>query len=334
MNMIQQFLGGLGGVVPAAPASLAVQGRTRKMSVRAAAAPPPPLRGQMLMPATAWNWPDPVTGTATNAQFRFADTVPQSAADSALYQPSGRSFSQGYMTFLRVLATCKFPYPDLLASALQKIALPPGNPTSSPTPAGWTKVNDAGYDQWQPIWTLPQSSSAWMASVAAGTICNPGSLRLILNDASGAGLQAPAPLRALDADGHDMPLPAAPLDTVTITASCWDQVFIYPGNWYDASMLTLGRGLLPDASAFFGPAGLMACRVASFYVALQPRFSFTASTPIPDSLRQTLDEADTVQAMGVTVRRSPGDGAQGQALGLENVAPAPVIVAVRIEAFA
>src|SRR2546427_9035283 len=94
----------------------------------------------MLMPVTAWNWPDPVTGTMADAQFLFADTVPQSAANGALYQASGRSFSQGYKTFLQVLEACKFPYQSMLAGALQKMAAPPGDPAYSPTPVGWTKV--------------------------------------------------------------------------------------------------------------------------------------------------------------------------------------------------
>src|SRR5256885_13818834 len=90
--------------------------------------------------------------------------------------------------------------------------------------------------------------------------------------------------------------PAASLETVTITSECWDQVPIYPGSWYDASMVALGRGLVPDAGVFFGPAGLMACRVSTFYVALKPRFDFTAAAPIPASLRRSEDEADTVRS--------------------------------------
>lgn len=333
MSVIQQFLGGLGSMVP--PVASPSNGlKAFAVSNRPGAASPPLVRGQMLMPVTVWNWPDPVTGTMANAQFRFADTVPQSADNGSLYQPSGRSFSQGYMTFLQVLEACKFPYPSMLASAMQKVAPPAGDPASSPTPAGWTKVNDTGYVRWRPIWTLPESSSDWRAAVAAGTIANPGSLRLNLNDTSGAGPQAPASLRALDADGHALALPAAPLETVTITAACWDQVSIFPGSWYDASMVALGRNLVPDASVFFGPNGLMACRVSSFYVALRPSFDFTAAAPIPASLRQTLDEADTVQAMGVTVRRSRGDGGESQALRLENTDPAPVIVAVSLETLA
>ena len=170
--------------------------------------------------------------------------------------------------------------------------------------------------------------------MAVGTIANPGTLRLNLNDTSGAGPQAPASLQALDASGRVLALPAASLETVTITSECWDQVPIYPGSWYDASMVALGRGLVPDAGVFFGPGGLMACRVSTFYVALKPRFDFTAAAPIPASLRQTLDEADTVQAMGVTVQRASGDGQPNQALRLVNTDPAPVIVAVSLETLA
>src|SRR5256885_9944972 len=86
----------------------------------------------------------------------------------------------------------------MLAGALQKMAAPPGDPAYSPTPVGWTKVYETGYLQWKPIWTLPKSSSEWSAAVAVGTIANPGTLRLNLNDTSGAGPQAPASLQALD----------------------------------------------------------------------------------------------------------------------------------------
>lgn len=318
------------------PPSTSVSSQLKTCAVlkQSVAASAPLVRGQMLMPVTAWNWPDPVTGTMANSQFSFADTVPQSADNGNLYQPSGRSFSQGYMTFLQVLETCKFPYPAMLASAMQNIARPVGDPATSPTPAGWTKVNDAGYLRWRPIWTLPESSTDWRAAVAAGTIANPGTLRLNLNDTSGSGQQSPASLRAFDADGQDLSLPATPLETVTITAECWDQVSIFPGSWYDASMVALGRGLVPDANMFFGPSGLMACRVSSFYVALKPSFDFTAAAPIPLSLRQTLDDADTVQAMGVPVRRSRLDGGTSQLLRLENTDPAPVIVAVSLETLA
>jgi hypothetical protein len=326
MNLIQQFLGGLAEVVPA-PTGVSSESNFGMVLKTSAAAAPPVVRGQMLMPVTAWNWPDPVTGTVTNAQFRFADTVPQSVDNGALYQPSGRSFSLGYMSFLQVLETCRFPYPAMLANAMQKVATPAGNPVDSPTPAGWTKVDDTGYLQWKPIWTLPESSSQWQAAVAAGTIANPGTLRLNLKDTSGAA----ACLQALDTQGHALALPVASLDTVTITSECWGQMSIFPGSWYDASMVALGRSLVPDASAFFGPGGLIAGRISSFYVALRPRFDFTAAAPIPAALRQTLDDADTVQAMGVTVQRALGDGVPGQALRLENTDPAPVIVAVGLE---
>ena len=236
MSVIQQFLAGLDNVIPAPPPR-PVAGRRRAL---AATAPPPLLPGQMVIPATAWSWPDPVIGTTGSAQFHFADAVPQSTVDGALYQPSSRSFSQSYMTFLRVLASSRFPYPDLLQTALQQIAPPTGDPATAPTPPGWTKVTEAGYAQWRPIWTLqPPSASAWMAAVEAGTLHNPNSLRLALNEVPGGGVQSPAPLRALGADGSELPLPAATLDTVTITAACWDQVFVYPGSWYDASMLAL-----------------------------------------------------------------------------------------------
>ncbi len=336
MNVIHQFLGGLADLVPPPPRGPSVSSgpKTGMVFKRSASISAPLVRGQMLMPVTAWNWPDPVTGTMADAQFLFADTVPQSAANGALYQASGRSFSQGYKTFLQVLEACKFPYQSMLAGAMQKMATPAGEPAYSPTPVGWTKVYETGYLQWKPIWTLPKSSSEWSAAVAVGTIANPGTLRLNLNDTSGAGPQAPASLQALDASGRVLALPAASLETVTITSECWDQVPIYPGSWYDASMVALGRGLVPDAGVFFGPAGLMACRVSTFYVALKPRFDFTAAAPIPASLRQTLDEADTVQAMGVTVQRARGDGQPNQALRLVNTEPAPVIVAVSLETLA
>ena len=144
----------------------------------------------------------------------------------------------------------------------------------------------------------------------------------------GAGRQQQALAERRVEEHHVQPLSAPLLQRVGV------KVPIYPGSWYDASMVALGRGLVPDAGVFFGPGGLMACRVSTFYVALKPRFDFTAAAPIPASLRQTLDEADTVQAMGVTVQRACGDGQPNQALRLVNTDPAPVIVAVSLETLA
>ena len=97
MNVIHQFLGGLADLVPPPPRAPSVSSgsKTGMVFKRSASISAPLVRGQMLVPVTAWNWPDPVTGTMADAQFLFADTVPQSAANGALYQASGRSFSQG-----------------------------------------------------------------------------------------------------------------------------------------------------------------------------------------------------------------------------------------------
>jgi hypothetical protein len=338
MDVVRQYLSQLGGLVPAPKAVPGgAQPRRSKAMANIAyslAAPAPLVPGQMLIPATSWNWPDPITGTANDAQYRFADTVPQSAADGALYSPSSRSFSQGYRAFLDFIVDAKFPSPALLAKARQSAALPAGNPATDPTPPGWTKVTVAGYAQWQPIWELPSSAAAWMAAVASGSVNNPGTVRLALTDPSCAGASASTHLQAQDANGQALALPAAAFDTVAITAACWDQVSIYPGTWFDASMLSLGRSFVPDPAVFFGPAGLMACRVASFYVAWQPTFEFISRAPVPVALQQALTGADTVQALGVSVQPAAAAGAQGGALRLVGTASAPVIVAVLIEVLA
>ena len=218
MNVIHQFLGGLADLVPPPPRSPSVSSgpKTGMVFKRSASISAPLVRGQMLMPVTAWNWPDPVTGTMADAQFLFADTVPQSAANGALYQASGRSFSQGYKTFLQVLEACKFPYQSMLAGAMQKMATPAGEPAYSPTPVGWTKVYETGYLQWKPIWTLPKSSSGVERSSGCRHDRKPRHLALesqrhIRRRAAGSGFPAgpgrfrprPCATRRFAGDGHD-----------------------------------------------------------------------------------------------------------------------------------
>ena len=60
----------------------------------------------------------------------------------------------------------------------------------------------------------------------------------------------------------------------------------------------------------------------------------SGETVYPYGMAELLDEADTVQAMGVTVQRARGDGQPNQALRLVNTDPAPVIVAVSLETLA
>jgi hypothetical protein len=322
-DLVRQFMGQLGALAP-----------TPSAQPTTSLVPSPLLPGQMVMPAVVWDWPDPVTGTATDAQFRFADTVPQTTADGALYLPSSRSFSQGYRAFLECIDATQFPSPAMLSRAIQRAALPTGSPASEPTPPGWTKVTVAGYAQWSPIWDLPNCAAAWVAAVASGSINNPGSILIALADAGTAAMATLPLLRARDSSGAALVLPTASFTSVRITASCWGQIPIYPGSWFDPAMVALGRQCVPNAAAFFGPAGLMACRVASFYVAWKPIFEFSANQPVSNALQQTLASASAVQALGVSVQASAAAGGGGDALRWVGTDVSPVIVAVVIEALA
>jgi hypothetical protein len=336
MNVVQQFISQLGQMLPAsvhASSSPLDMGAMRAMPM-AGSVLTPLLPGHMLMPSTPWDWPEAITGTATDAQFRFADAVPQSTGNGELYLPSSRSFAQGYRAFLEFIPSARFPSPDLLASARRSAALPAGNPVIDPTPAGWTKVTTAGYAQWQPIWDIPISAAAWMVAVAAGSINNPGTLRLALNTQTSPGEPIPPHLSAQDTSGADLALPPTQFDTVDITAACWGNIPIYPGSWFDASMLMLGKSFVPDPSVFFGPGGLMACRVSSFYVALNPKFDFTSSGPITASLPIALAKADAILAMGVPVKMSQAMLPNDAKLSFSGIGSSPVIVAVVLDVLA
>jgi hypothetical protein len=323
VDFVRQFMGQLGALAPNQRAK-----PTRSL------VPAPLLPGQMVIPAVVWDWPDPVLGTATDAQFRFADTVPHTAIDGALYLPSSRSFSQGYRAFLECIDASKFPSPALLSRAIHSASLPTGSPASERTPPGWTKVTVAGYAQWSPIWDLPNCAAAWLDAVASGSINNPGSIRIALAEAGTADSAAPPPLSARDNSGAALELPTASFTSVRITAPCWGQIPIYPGSWFDPAMVALGRTCVPNAAAFFGPAGLMACRVASFYVAWKPVFEFSANEPVPHDLQQTLASASSVQALGISVQASAAADSGSDGLRLVGTDVAPVIVAVVIEALA
>jgi len=327
MGFVDQFIAKLEEVTQPRDAQATLR---RGIAADSGLAPMAP--GQLLQPAALWNWPDTAIGTISDAQFYFADTVPQSAVSSALYEASSRSFSAGYRVFLSSIDTLRFnsKYPQLLEAARLKAEPPKGDPASVPTPPGWTKLTGAGISEWKPLWSLQPSATAWTNSVATGEIDNPGTIRLRLAGASpglgpdGAGLQIQHP------GGHSLSTP--PFETVEIKARCWGRVAIYPGAWFDAAMLKLGKPYVNAAADFFGPDGLLACRVSTFYVALEPEFSYSCPTPVTPQVREALASATTVRAFGVEVH--PADGpVEATTIKLVTGVQVPVIVAAVLDVF-
>ena len=117
---------------------------------------------------------------------------------------------------------------------------------------------------------------------------------------------------------------------VVIKAKSWGQISITPGSWYDSSIISLASSSLSAQlyKQFFGPDGLLASRVSSFYVAYQVEITFFTQGMNQSDIKNLYQSSD-IQALGISVK--PKQIEASDRLELVAVSPDPVIVAVGIE---
>lgn len=291
---------------------------------------------QVMIPSQSWDW-DPVTiGYVSDDQFLLSDLMPLSNKPNTLYSPSAKSFSTNYRTFLEFIDARRFPAPSLLSKSKADIAEPTGCPSAGNTPDGWTKVNIAGIDRFKPIWNVPIESSKWKLDVDNGVISNAGTIFINLKNSDDVSEAASIITLVENTTGH---APLEPIDEgrefeqVEINAKAWAQIPIAPGSWFNSSIISLGKPYLREESmnSFFGPNGLLSCRVSAFYVAAQPKFTFYSTSPVKAAI-DAISDTKELQVFGMkatVVKRSSNE----KSVELEVQSNNPSIVAVALENF-
>lgn len=290
---------------------------------------------QLLFPTASWNWPVAPIGTILDVQYQFADTMPQSSESGVLFSPSANSFSTNYRMFLDSITANNFPLKKALRQAKKAIQMPAGSPSTGIVPPGWTVVTIAGVNRWAPIWDVQPTAAEWKNDVETGAISNPGTINIQLErsqemptaqDKHVLAQKGPMINGLQSLDG------TASFTQVSITASAWGQIPIYPGTWFNGSMISLGKDYLENKDTFFGPSGLLSCRVAAFFVAYKPSFKLSSPSPIPSTVRAQIKAASELYALGTKVRVGRPSRA-ARSVALQSVSSDPVIVALALEVF-
>ncbi len=227
---------------------------------------------QPVIPNKIWDWQDPGPGKISEDLFEFCDHIPASSDPDANYSASANSFSQNYTSFLEVISP-EFAPQSLLQGAKASAARPLIPPSDVTGPLGWVLVkNRSGFDRWQPNWIVDSTPMEFLAQNQADA--NPSTLNLgdapMLKSAIREGLNL---ICYGEAEGQLTAPKVIPGDIqdIQITAGSWGRVSIYPGDWYNSSLMILaGQG--PFVGKFspqtiFGPKGLLPCRISEMIVA-------------------------------------------------------------------
>lgn len=296
------------------PLSPPRQHPARAANRSAPSATPPTAAGvQPMLPTMAWDWSSATTGTTDPAQFYLVDTMPASADPQSQYLASGTSMSSAYAAVVDLIST--FPNPRRLEQARTALHPPPGPPADTSSPPGWTKVPDgAGILRWQPDWVVTETPTDWLSRIAGSTQA-PTTLRLSFRDVYGDAAPAMHGLvmtATPDAGLRPLPLRAGELHELEITARAWGRINVYPGSWYDPSIVALGRyatfhGDVPFAEVV-GPRGLLQAQVTGLLVAADPQVALTVDSGYAQRNADRLRSATAVQVAGWQFR-TPAAGA-------------------------
>ncbi|WP_430408451.1 hypothetical protein [Kordia sp.] len=235
---------------------------------------------QLCLPAISWYWkPNPI-GQISYEQFQFSDTAPLSVASDVLFTSSGNSVSENYRTFLYVLKKNEnFPYKTLLNELLKK------NEAPESYADGWIQVLINGSLEWKPDWIFSDSVYSWKQKVQEGTIDNSGTIKVALR--KGDNLSN---IFMLDNDTHKSFEFISQFETVEVYADAWGIISIRPGSWFNNSILKLGKDYIPKN------LDILTSRVAAFYVAANPKFTFKSNIKIDLSI---LKKATSFQCFGI-----------------------------------
>jgi len=284
---------------------------------------------QLVMPTIAWDWPPAPNGTMLNNAFEFADSMPTSCQAETYYQPSAKSFTDNYRSFLSLLEVEPQALNKLIKKARRKIAVPKGNPADGSTPSGWTITKINGLNRWRPIWSFSDSASEWQQKVQSGSINNPGTITLMLKRNSDQNK-----ILVTKQPGSSVTKPFnsnITFEKVEIKASSWGRIGISPGSWYDSAIISLTSDNLSPAlrTKFFGTNGLLSCRIASFYVAYKVKITFYSKQKTHLAQQKLNQCHNQISAFGIAV--NPTKNQVDGCLQFAGVTPDPVIVAVAIE---
>lgn len=282
---------------------------------------------QLLVPMVPWDWPVAPVRSVPASFWMLADAVPRALDAGVAFDPSGASFSQSYLRFLQLLDASRFPLKQALDQALAFAAPPACAVDSGTVPDGWTCAADgAGLLRWRLAYQASMTPQDWVASVAAAPA---GSVTLTLP------LAGQGALTLTDANGVQQPLPLGDdVDEAVVTADAMSQVGVWPGMWYDDSLLRLGRNGPFVAGVPPNPAygGLLSGHVGSLVVAYNPELHIHGDRLGNGATGRALRTASVVQAGGL--RFTPGmQATDGDPNRYQASAPGAWIVGVTIEAF-
>ncbi|MGB5593499.1 MAG: hypothetical protein WBM62_05620, partial [Crocosphaera sp.] len=267
---------------------------------------------QLLEPAIEWNWEVTAIGITPREQYEFSDHIPQSCEPYAQFFSSSNSFSDNYKAFLNVLAP-DFQPSTILSDAKLKIQEPETPPAdTSNVPDGWTKVYDgAGILRWRPIWTISASPDDWKSRVLNNNKFS-GSINLtdiILDSNNNERNNQPLlKYKVNNSNWQSISPKSEQINNIEIYAEAWDRIQIYPGHWYDSSIIGLGKNgpFISDyhSSDIFGNTGLLKCRVSEFVIAYQPQLTMNVSNSFVNMYGKQLANAAELQVAGFIFKKS------------------------------
>ena len=287
------------------------------------------LSGQLMYPASPWNWGTEAAGAMATNQFYLSDTMPESSVSNTLYKASRSSFSENYETFLDLLPE-SFPQ-NLVKKAKLKITEPPGNPADGGTPEGWTIVTIAGLKRWKPIYSVSYSPKQWKLDVQTGRINNPKTIVLDLKDTSKTALSNDDFLLGTSSKLIDV----VALKEVSITAKSWGTISIYLGDWFDSGIIDYICNSKKWEDAVDDLKSLLRTRVSAFVVAYEPEINISSSTPFDDQTLEKIKSKATTKdlySLGVEIE-SAQISEDKSSVNLKSNSLDPSIVAVQIETF-
>ena len=135
--------------------------------------------------------------------------------------------------------------------------------------------------------------------------------------------------KALGGSNALVPVLSNEFERVIIHAEDWGQIAVYPGGWYDSSLLELGKPYVANPKTFFGKKGILRGRVSNFIVGYKLTFEFHSPKTVASEAKKNLSKFRALKAFGVPVKMD--EEAQDESkLVLASDAIVPSIVAVTL----
>lgn len=237
----------------------------------------PVLQEQILVPNKAWGWNISGSGTLPRNMVNFCDTLPQSCQGAENFYFRSERLFDSYTLLLDLLDNSFVPQ-ELLIEAKRMTQRPAYSPTSDNiAPLGWAKINDgAEIIRWTPTYSISTWPKQWLATITEGS--NPQTIRFPIPT------NTPLTLHFIASNSEYSSLPLAHRKNyLEISAKAWGRIKVTPGAWFNSSLLALIKEQKPslkggyNLDTFFGPQGLLNCRISELLVAYQPSTQLSAS---------------------------------------------------------